>query len=111
MKEDLLEKITRDNLRLLLAGYMEKNELTTKKISKAIDVNSFIENLKTCYKLYANEIYSEEEFLKKKKSLIDVLYSKKITCSIEDFLLEIVTLKKLKILNTDDINKIKNLVM
>lgn len=90
---------------------LEKEKAGKLKQEREINVNNFIEALKKNYKLLTAEIYSGEEYKTKKDALINNLATKKISCSIEDFLASLITLKEQKILNLEEINKIKLLVM
>ena len=64
-----MEKITRDNLRLLLAGFIEKNDLTTKKISKAIGCSE-----KTLTRILARKTHPSDEMIKQVGALIGIGY-------------------------------------
>jgi len=90
---------------------LEKEKADKIKQEQEIDVNNFTEDLKKNYKLFTAEIYSEDEYKGKKDALINNLATKKISCSIEDFLASLITLKEQKILSIEEINKIKLLVM
>jgi len=90
---------------------LEKEKAVKLKKELEISADSFIEEFKKNYKLFKAEIYSEEEYKSKKDALINKLATKKISCSIEDFLASLITLKEQKILSIEEINKIKLLVM
>ena len=107
LAKDINETIEQEDIGIT----QEKEKELNQKKEKEVDVATFIENLKNSHKLFINEIYSEEEFLSKKKSIMGDLYSKKLSCSVEDFLTELIVLKKQEILTSDEINKIKNLIM
>lgn len=90
----------------------EKGKLAEKKrIENEISIEYFIDSLKKNHKLYSTEIYSSEEYMKKKNTLISSLASKKIKCSSEDFLASLIPLKEQEILSIDEINKIKILII
>ena len=56
----------------------EKGKLAEKKrIENGISIEYFIDSLKKNHKLYSTEIYSSEEYMKKKNTLISSLASKK----------------------------------
>ncbi|HOJ07786.1 MAG: hypothetical protein LC124_03145 [Ignavibacteriales bacterium] len=76
-----------------------------------IKIDNFIDDLKKTYKLYALQIYSEDEYRSKKDVIINTLANKKLSCSSIDFLTSLVELKEQKILNVEDINKIKMLII
>ena len=64
-------KITKDNLRLLLAGYMDKNELTTKKISKAIGCS-----VNTLNRILARKTHPSDEMIKQVGALLGIGYKR-----------------------------------
>lgn len=94
---------------------LEKEKLEKEKVEKLkdqeISVKYFTEALKKNYKLFTAEIFSEEEYKSKKDAIINNLATKKITCSIEDFLASLITLKEQKVLSKEEINKIKLLIL
>jgi len=109
------------NLQVEQEERRQQNEVQKKKLEiekadkmrqeKEVSVNNFIEALKKNHKLFTAEIYSEEEYKIKKDAIINNLATKKISCSIEDFLASLISLKEQKILSIEEINKIKLLVM
>ena len=73
-----------------------------------VDLPKFKENLSKIFKLYENNIYTEDEFIRKKNEIINELTFKKINCEVEDFLFGIASLKEKDILSDNDITKIKS---
>lgn len=92
-------------------GQIEVKESEKLKPVVEVKIDNFIDDLKKTYKLYALQIYSEDEYKSKKDIIINNLANKKISCSTIDFLTSLVELKEQKILEVEDINKIKLLIM
>lgn len=81
---------------------------TEKKKIRCID---FIENMEKSFKLYKNELLSEEEFISRKEKLITQINLNKIAEQPEDFLTSIISLKDKNILTQEELKKIKEYVL
>ncbi len=101
-----LEKISNDYDSNIEIKGSEKS-----KPAEEVTIDNFIDDLKKTHKLYALQIYSEDEYRIKKSIIINNLANKKISCSTIDFLTSLVELKEQNILDIEDINKIKLLIM
>ena len=89
----------------------ERKRLIEKKRElETIELNEFIESLRKDYELFKNGILSEEEFIKRKKTTISQLRTKKIDRGFEDFLYAIIPLKKEQILTDQDLKVIKEIL-
>lgn len=82
---------------------MEESTSNIMKYSSDI----FISEITKIIKLKENNIYSDEEYIIKKKDLITDLSSKEITQGINDFLSCLLVLKENNILTVEEINQIK----
>lgn len=111
LAKEINETIKQEEIGLAQTKKKKQEEVEKKKKDEEVNVITFIHNLENTHKLFINEIYSEEEFLSKKASIISNLYSKKLSCSAEDFLSELIVLKEQEILTIDEINKIKSLIL
>ena len=56
-------------------------------------------------------MYEESEYINKKQSIIYDLAMKKLNVPVEDFLSELISLKEQSILSSEEIMKIKKLVV
>jgi TM2 domain-containing membrane protein YozV len=106
-----IEQEERRKINGLQKEKIEKEQVAKMKQEQEISADNFIEELKKNHKLFTAEIYSEQEYRSKKDAVINNLATKKISCSIEDFLASLITLKEQKILSIEEINKIKLFVM
>jgi len=66
-----MEKITRDNLRLLLAGFIEEEKLTTKKVSKSIGCKE-----KTLSRILIRKTHPSDEMIKQVGILFAIGYKR-----------------------------------
>ena len=80
-------------------------------LDNKIKADEFAEKLKKVHKLHANNIYSDDEYKLKKMAIISELASKKINGAPDDFLASLVVLKEQNILDIEEINKIKALII
>jgi len=87
-----------------------KRLIEEKRKLETIELNEFIESLRKDYELFKNGILSEEEFIKRKKTTISQLRTKKIDRGFEDFLYAIIPLKKEQILTDQDLKVIKEIL-
>lgn len=87
---------------------VKAQEETERKKIRCID---FIENMEKTFKLYKNELLSEEEFNSRKEKLITQINLNKIAEQPEDFLTSIISLKDKKILNQEELKKIKEYIL
>ncbi len=92
---------------------IEETKKVEEKQLKAnlIEADSFVESAKSYHKLLETEIYTQEEYGKKIKTLISTLASKKLACEPEQFLAALIPLKEQEILSLDDVKKIKILIL
>ena len=101
-----LEKISKHYDNQIEAQGIEKSSSSVE-----VKIDNFIDDLKKTYKLYALQIYTEDEYKSKKDIIINSLANRKLSCSTIDFLTSLVDLKEQKILNNEDIGKIKLLII
>lgn len=106
-KIDAKEKRDRDDE----AAAVEQMRLAQVRSGKEIDSVKFAERIKKNYKLFTSEIYTEEEFNRNKDLIILELAEKDLSCDKEEFLGALIGLKEQGIINAEDINKIKRLIM
>lgn len=85
-----------------------KVETNIKPINDNGKTNKFIPDLTKVYNLKVNGVYSEEEYLTRKKEMITDLINKDINEKLEDFLLGLIPLKEKGILSLEDITQIKS---
>jgi len=111
LAKDINETLEQEEIGIAKEKEKKSTEDQKRKMDQEINVATFIENLKNFNKLFKNEIYSEKEFINEKKSVINELLSKTLPCSSEDFLTELIAMKEQKILTTDEINKIKKIIL
>ncbi len=81
-------------------------EGTLNNISKYNSEN-FISEINKIIKLKENNIFSEEEYLKRKNDILDDIKNKGITQNLTEFLSDILVLKEKDILTVEEINNIK----
>lgn len=87
----------------------EKSHAENEK--KKVKCSDFIENMEKTYKLYKNELLSEEEFISRKEKLITQINLNKIAEQPEDFLTSIISLKEKNILTQEELQKVKKYIL
>lgn len=110
LAEDFNEKIDNEKRKNEILA-MEREEEMEIVNETQNQINSFVETAEKYYKLLQAEIYSPDEYAEKLKSLISTLATQKLLCSPEEFLFALVPLKEKNILSSDDIKKIKALIL
>jgi len=112
---EVIDRVTKFNNRLsnnfpplVNSSSIEKNEIKNSIINTEYNSEKFISEIHKVKNLRENEVYSEDEYLKRKYDIINNLTNKGISQSLEDFLLEIIPLKKNNILTGEEINQIKS---
>ncbi len=90
---------------------VEQQKVENLRKENEINADDFISALKKNYKLFSAEIYSADEYRTKKSTIVNELATKQISCSVEDFLGSLISLKDQGILDSEEIKKIKLLVM
>jgi len=66
-----MEEISRDNLRILLAGFIEKNDLNVRKIAKVVGASE-----KTIDRILARKTLPSDEMIKQVGALIGIGYKR-----------------------------------
>lgn len=114
-KEIISRKIRTENEKILrrkeeIEEIARKESLEKERIQNTIYVSQFKEKLKKAAHLLKNGMYSPEEFENRKQEIISELADKKIECSYEDFMLEMISLKENEILDSKDLKSITALL-
>lgn len=107
------EKIKKEN-KITSEKFAEQDKTEQEhkeKEAKKIRCEDFIENMEKTYKLFKNELLSEDEFKSRKEKLITQINLNKIAEKPEDFLSSIITLKEKSILTQEELQKIKEYVL
>jgi len=92
----------------------EQEKLEQVKIDedlKKIRCEDFIENMEKTFKLFKNELLTEDEFISRKEKLILQIQLNKINEKPEDFLAAIISLKEKEILTMDELKRIKEYIL
>lgn len=112
---NMAQEINDTNDMNILKQKQKSEEEESKKQAELIEnersflkVEDFTERLIKCYKLFQNKLITENEYLTRKKSIINELLSRKISIGHDDFLYELISLKESNILTDDDIQFIKS---
>jgi len=92
----------------------EKNLEETKKIeieNKKVKCLDFIDNMEKIFKLFKNELLTDEEFKSRKTRYITEINLNKIVEKPEDFLNSIIPLKENGIITLEELKQIKSYIL
>lgn len=78
--------------------------------NSTISTNDFVNDVQRLKSLYINGIYDQKEYENKKHAIILKLASQKLTCSHNDFLFGLISLKENSVLTNEEIAEIKRLI-
>ncbi|WP_156523055.1 hypothetical protein [Bordetella ansorpii] len=99
---------------MLIAAESKAREQTLaqqKYEAATVSVEDFVERIDKAYLLAKNELLDQNEFLQRKAQIIDVLEVKSPREGVDDFLTALVPLMKSKALTSEEIVKIKKLLI